>query len=95
MQSEEGGTTLNGVKGSRLMNNIRSLLLGLISVAVIAGMMLLTASLVAIMAGLAAVTLIVRALMPAPKRAPVYARARKAPETMRVWNDGRGTIIDQ
>lgn len=76
------------------MNNIRSLFLGLLSVAVVIGTMLLTASFLALLAGLAAVTLIVRALMPAPKRAQVYARARK-PGEMRVWNDGRGTIIDQ
>ncbi len=76
------------------MNNIRSLFLGLLSVAVIAGTVLLTASFLALLAGLAAVTLIARMLMPAPKRAPVYAKARKA-EEMRIWNDGRGTIIDQ
>lgn len=76
------------------MNNIRSLFLGLLSVAVIAGTVLLTASFLALLAGLAAMTLIARMLMPVPKRAPVYAKARKA-EEMRIWNDGRGTIIDQ
>lgn len=76
------------------MNNIRSLFLGLLSVAIIAGTVLLTASFLALLAGFAAVTLIARMLMPAPKRAPVYARTRRA-EEMRVWNDGRGTIIDQ
>ncbi|MCX8999528.1 hypothetical protein NOF55_20695 [Rhizobiaceae bacterium BDR2-2] len=76
------------------MNSIRSLFLGLLSIAVIAGTVLLTASFVALMAGLAAVTLIARALIPANRRAPIYARARKSDE-IRVWNDGRGTIIDQ
>ena len=76
------------------MNNIRSLFLGILSVAVIAGTVLLTASFLALVAGLAAVTLIARMLVPSPKRAPVYAKARKADE-MRIWNDGRGTIIDQ
>lgn len=76
------------------MNNIRSLFLGLLSVAVIAATALFTASVLVLFAGLAAMSLIFRALMPAPKRAPVHARARK-PGEMRVWNDGRGTIIDQ
>jgi len=76
------------------MNNIRSLFLGLASIAVIVGSMFLAASLLAVVAGVAAVSLIVRAMMPAPKRAPVYARACRK-DGMRVWNDGRGTIIDQ
>lgn len=76
------------------MNNIRSLVLGLTSVAIIVGTMFLTASLLAIFAGIAVVSLIARALLPAPKRAPVYVRARRQ-DGMRVWNDGRGTIIDQ
>lgn len=76
------------------MNNLRFVFLGLLSFAVIAGTVLLAASFLAVLAGFAAMTLIARALMPAPKRAPVCARARKTGE-MRVWNDGRGTIIDQ
>lgn len=75
------------------MNKLRPLLFGLLGIALIAGTMLFTASLFVIFAGVATLSLIARALMPAPKQAPAYARTRKTGE-MRVWNDGRGTIID-
>ena len=75
------------------MNTLRTLLFGLLGIALIAGTMLFTASLFVVFAGVAALSLVARALMPTPKQAPAYARARKNNE-MRVWNDGRGTIID-
>jgi hypothetical protein len=39
------------------------------------------------------VSLGVRMLMGRTKRAPVYAKAKRR-EELRVWNDGKGTIID-
>lgn len=75
------------------MNTLRTLLFGLLGIALIAGTMLFTASLFVVFAGVAALSLVARALLPAPKLAPAYTRTRKNNE-MRVWNDGRGTIID-
>ena len=75
------------------MNTLRTLLFGLLGIAIIAGTMLFTASLFVVFAGVAALSLIARAFLPAPKQAPAYARARKTGE-MRGWNVGRGTIID-
>ena len=75
------------------MNTLRSLTFGFIGIAVIVATMMFTASIMVVFAGLAALSLIARALIPTPKKKPVYATARK-PGEMRVWNDGRGTIID-
>ena len=79
------------------MNTLRSLTFGFIGIAVIVATMMLTASVMVVFAGFAALSLIARALIPAAKKKPVYASARKPSDKsgeMRIWNDGRGTIID-
>jgi hypothetical protein len=81
------------------MQNIRALFLGLIGIAAIATLVVLTASLTLAFAGMLAVFTVVKALTPRLKPVPVRARAKCAghdprQQDMRVWNDGRGTIID-
>jgi hypothetical protein len=75
------------------MQNIRALFLGLVAIAAVTALVVLTASITLAFAGMLAVFTAVRALTPRLKPAPV--RARTAKRDMRVWNDGRGTIIDQ
>jgi hypothetical protein len=80
------------------MNNIKTVLFAVagLSIAVVAS--LFTASLVLAFAGIATVLLAARAvslrLQPEPVR--VYARdSRKSVrQPIRVWDDGKGTIID-
>ncbi|SIR22349.1 hypothetical protein SAMN05880590_11463 [Rhizobium sp. RU35A] len=76
------------------MQNIRAVFLGLIGIAAIGSLVVLTASITLAFAGMLAVFTVVRALTPRLKPAPVRARAKGARPDMRVWNDGRGTIID-
>ncbi len=48
-----------------------------------------------VLAGILSLTMMARAMMPQPK--PVHAEARAArpgERVNRIWNDGRGTIID-
>ena len=59
-----------------------------------AGLSPLTAGGITLVIGaLLTVTLGARMLMGKTKRAPVYAKAKRR-EDLRVWNDGKGTIID-
>lgn len=80
------------------MNTFKSVLItaAALSIAVIAS--LFTASLVLAFAGVATVLLAARAISVRmqPKEARVYARARNNAHAQpgRIWNDGRGTIID-
>ncbi|WP_377299130.1 hypothetical protein [Rhizobium sp. SGZ-381] len=78
------------------MQNIRALFLGLAGIAAITAIVVLTASITLAFAAMLAVFTAVKALTPRPKPAPVRARrsANARDEHMRVWNDGRGTIID-
>ncbi|MCY1665432.1 hypothetical protein [Rhizobium sp. SL86] len=80
------------------MQNIRALFLGLIGIAAIGALVVLTASLTIAFAGMLAVFTAVKALSPRLKPVPVRARSkgakRDSKQDMRVWNDGRGTIID-
>ena len=81
------------------MQNIRALFLGLIGIAAISALVVLTASLTLAFAGMLAVFTVVKALTPRLKPVQVRARAKCAghgakQQDMRVWNDGRGTIID-
>jgi hypothetical protein len=75
------------------MQNIRSFFLIVTAIAVLAGAALLTASLTVAFMGVLAILSIARALSARLKPVPVRARAGRN-ENMRVWNDGRGTIID-
>ena len=50
-------------------------------------------SLTLVVAALLTVTLGARMLMGKTKRAPVYVKAKRRND-VRVWNDGKGTIID-
>jgi hypothetical protein len=75
------------------MQNIRALFLGLVGIAAVTALVVLTASITLAFAGMLAVFTAVRALTPRLK--PVPVRAKSSKRDMRVWNDGRGTIIDQ
>jgi uncharacterized membrane protein (UPF0136 family) len=75
------------------MKNIRSLFLALTGVAVFAGLALLTVSLTLVFAAILTVFLAVRVISTRAKPVPVRATADRG-KPMRIWNDGRGTIID-
>ena len=81
------------------MQRIRSIFLATAAIAVAGAMLVFAASLGLALAGIAFVVMlgswIAAKLQPAPVRAKVYARAGKpGRREPRVWNDGRGTIID-
>ncbi len=76
------------------MQNIRALFFGLIGIAAIGALVVLTASLTIAFAGMLAVFTAIKALSPRLKPMPVRARSKSTKQDMRVWNDGRGTIID-
>jgi hypothetical protein len=75
-----------------IMQNIRAFLVITSAIAILATAALLTASLTVAFAGILAVLSIGRALSQRLKPVPVRAKADQ--RAMRVWNDGRGTIID-
>ncbi len=75
------------------MKNIRSLFLAAAGVAIFAGLALLTVSLTLVFGVILTAFLAVRVLSTRAKPVPVRAKANGA-KPMRVWNDGRGTIID-
>lgn len=75
------------------MHNLRSAAFALAGLAFVGIAAAFAVSLTLIIAALLTVTMAVRMLMPKVKRQPVYARARRQ-ENLRVWNDGKGTIID-
>jgi len=74
------------------MQNIRSFVLFTSGVALFALAALLTASLTVAFAGILGVLAAGRLLSSRLKPIPVKTKARN--DDMRVWNDGRGTIID-
>jgi hypothetical protein len=81
------------------MQSIRSLLLTAAGIAFTLMALVFTASLGLALAGIATVLLIGSAisarLSPKPVRATATNRAPRQPQREpRIWNDGRGTIID-
>lgn len=80
------------------MQNLRSVALGLAGIVVIAAAAAFTVSLTLIAGAVLTLSLAYRMLTARAKAAaaPVYAKAGKksGEREMRIWNDGRGTIID-
>ncbi|MDO1584790.1 hypothetical protein [Rhizobium oryzicola] len=76
------------------MQNIRALFIAMAGIAAICALVVLTASVTIAFAGMLAVFTVVKALTPRHKPAPVRAKSKAGERDMRVWNDGRGTIID-
>jgi hypothetical protein len=74
------------------MQNVRALFVIVSAIAVLAAAAFLTASLTVAFVGILALLSIGRAISAQLKPVPVKAKANK--REMRVWNDGRGTIID-
>ena len=75
------------------MQNIRSIFFMLAGATVFVATLLLTFSVTLAVGGILTVLMVGRALSMKMKPAPVRARADGKRE-MRIWNDGRGTIID-
>ena len=76
------------------MQNIRSLFIALAGITVFAALALFTVSLTLAVGGILTVLMVGRAISLRMKPVPVRARANNGQREMRVWNDGRGTIID-
>jgi hypothetical protein len=81
------------------MHSIRSIFFATAAIVIAGAMLVFAASVGLALAGIASVVMIgswiSAKLQPAPVRAKVYARAsRPGQREPRVWNDGRGTIID-
>jgi len=74
------------------MQNIRTFFLAITGFAVLATVVVLTASLTLAVGAILSVALLGRAMSMKLKPVPVRAKTRQ--DDMRVWNDGRGTIID-
>jgi hypothetical protein len=77
-----------------MMQNLR--VFGLVGLGVVAFMAtaVLTVSITVIAGAVLTAALAWRMLAPQAKPAPVRARAKSGEKPMRIWNDGRGTIID-
>jgi hypothetical protein len=75
------------------MQNFRSAIIALAGFAFIAISAAFAVSLTLVIGALLTVSLGVRMMMGRTKRAPVYAKTKRR-EDLRVWNDGKGTIID-
>jgi hypothetical protein len=78
-----------------IMQNVRTLFVAITAAAVFAALALLTFSLTFAIGGILTVLMAARAISLRLKPAPIHAKAKagRQPE-MRIWNDGRGTIID-
>lgn len=77
------------------MQNLRSLGLAAAGVAIVASAAVFTLSLTVLVGGLLTISLLTRMVTGRLKESMAYARTSKtAPKDMRIWNDGRGTIID-
>lgn len=74
------------------MQNIRSFFVIVTAIALLAAAALLTASLTIAFMGTLAILSIGKML--SSKLKPVPVRTKNKQSDMRVWNDGRGTIID-
>ncbi len=75
------------------MQNLRSIFLMLAGFTVFVALAALTFSVTLAVGGILTVLMAARALSMKMKPAPVRAKA-EAKREMRIWNDGRGTIID-
>ncbi|NBB49626.1 hypothetical protein GVN24_15195 [Rhizobium sp. CRIBSB] len=75
------------------MQSLRSAVIALAGLAFVGLAAAFAVSLTLVVGAFLTVTLGARILMGKTKRAPVYARAKRR-EDPRVWNDGKGTIID-
>jgi hypothetical protein len=76
------------------MKNIRSLFIALTGITVFAAMALFTVSLTLAVGGILTALMVGRAISLRMKPVPVRAKANNSQREMRIWNDGRGTIID-
>lgn len=77
------------------MQNVRTLFVAITAAAVFTALALLTFSLTFAIGGILTVLMVARAVSIRLKPAPIHAKARaRSQREMRVWNDGRGTIID-
>ncbi|WP_284777256.1 hypothetical protein [Agrobacterium sp. lyk4-40-TYG-31] len=77
------------------MQGIRTFFIAASSIAVLALVALFTASLTVAFVGVLAVISVVRLASSRLKQQPIPVKTRRdEQQTMRVWNDGRGTIID-
>lgn len=78
------------------MQNLRSVAIAAAGIVVLAIAAAFTVSLTLIAGAVLTLSLAYRMLTARTKAAPVYARAsaKSGEREMRVWNDGRGTIID-
>ncbi|MBV2184512.1 MAG: hypothetical protein KUL88_08240 [Rhizobium sp.] len=76
------------------MQNLRSVAIAAAGIVVLAIAAAFTVSLTLIAGAVLTLTLAARMLTARSKKAPVYAKAKAQGREMRVWNDGRGTIID-
>ncbi len=76
------------------MQNVRTLFIALAGITVFAALALFTVSLTLAVGGILTVLMVGRALSLRMKPAPVRAKANSQQREMRIWNDGRGTIID-
>ncbi|MBP2237708.1 NhaP-type Na+/H+ or K+/H+ antiporter [Sinorhizobium kostiense] len=80
------------------MQSIRSVLFTAAAITLLLAALVFTASLALALAGIAAVVAIGSAIAARLNGRPAQARARAASSRqareMRIWNDGRGTIID-
>ncbi|KAA0698636.1 hypothetical protein DTW90_12665 [Neorhizobium sp. P12A] len=75
------------------MQNVRTMFIALAAVTVFTAVALLTFSLTLAVGGILTVLMAARAISLRLKPAPVRAKTNGQRE-MRIWNDGRGTIID-
>ena len=77
------------------MTNFRSLAIAAFGLVILAAAAAFTLSMTLAFATILSLTLAARMISAKLRRAPVPVRARTdAKSSMRVWNDGRGTIID-
>ncbi|HCL65819.1 MAG TPA: hypothetical protein DIC56_13470 [Rhizobium sp.] len=76
------------------MQNLRSVGLALAGISVLAVAAVFTVSLTLIAGVVLTLSMVARMFSMRTKSAPAYARAKTQGREMRVWNDGRGTIID-
>ena len=80
------------------MNTFKTVLITVAGLSIALLATLFTASLVLAFAGVATVLLAARAIsmrmQPKPVRAYAYARRDGERQPGRIWNDGKGTIID-
>ncbi|WP_454288986.1 hypothetical protein [Rhizobium arsenicireducens] len=78
------------------MHNLRSIAIAAAGIVVLAIAAVFTVSLTLIAGAVLTLTLAARMLTLRSKKAPVYAKAKTQGQAreIRVWNDGRGTIID-